>query len=98
MLGRALGLNAAGTTALIDRLERLGHVRRARDPGDRRRVLLEVTERAVALGWSFFGPLIGEVVGALNDLSGAELAAVRRFLGTVRTAVAARRLAPSTRR
>lgn len=40
-LGHQLGLNSAGTTALVDRLERLGHVRRTRDSRDRRRVLLK---------------------------------------------------------
>jgi len=78
-LGEQLGLNSAGTTALIDRLERLGHVRRARDTGDRRRVLLEVTPQAVELGWSFFGPLIGAMVAGMGAFSAGELAAVGRF-------------------
>src|SRR3954467_7428888 len=39
-LGDQLGLNSAAVTALIDRLERVGHVRRVRDTHDRRRVLL----------------------------------------------------------
>lgn len=90
-LGRQLGLNSAGTTAVIDRLERLGHVRRTRDDRDRRRVLLEVDERAVALGRSFFGPLIADVVAAAQALSEAELAAVQRFLGAVQESVAAQR-------
>jgi DNA-binding MarR family transcriptional regulator len=57
-LGAALRLNSAGTTALLDRLERQGLVRRERDEGDRRRVLLTVEPKAVDLGWSFFGSLI----------------------------------------
>ncbi|MBB4927225.1 MarR family transcriptional regulator [Kitasatospora kifunensis] len=90
-LGRQLGLNSAGTTALLDRLERLGHVRRVRDDRDRRRVLLEVDERAVALGQSFFGLLIAEVVAATRTLSDSELAAVRGFLAAVQGAVATQR-------
>ncbi|WP_371645830.1 MULTISPECIES: MarR family transcriptional regulator [unclassified Streptomyces] len=43
--GEALKLNSAGTTALPDRLERLGLVRRRRDDRDRRRVLLTVEQR-----------------------------------------------------
>jgi len=39
-LGAALGLNSAGTTALVDRLERAGHVRRVRGEKDRRRVVV----------------------------------------------------------
>ncbi|MET7396956.1 MarR family transcriptional regulator [Dactylosporangium sp. NPDC005572] len=82
-LGEQLGLNSASTTGLIDRLERAGHVRRIRDTRDRRRVHVVVEERAVALGWAFFGPLITEVVTATRAFSDAELDTVRRFLGTV---------------
>ncbi|WUL09053.1 MarR family transcriptional regulator [Streptomyces sp. NBC_00354] len=79
-LGEALKLNSAGTTALLDRLERLGLVRRSRDERDRRRVLLVVEPKAVELGWSFFGPLIGGLVDAAEDFTPAELDAVQRYL------------------
>lgn len=79
-LADQLGLNSASVTALVDRLARAGHVRRERDPGDRRRVLLVVEEQAVALGWSFFGPLITGMVAAMSAFDEAELATVRRFL------------------
>ena len=83
-LAAQLGLNSASTTALIDRLERLGLVRRARDTHDRRRVLLCVEERAVALSWSFFGPLINGMVTAMHGFDEAELSVVRRFLLSMR--------------
>ncbi|AUG80843.1 MarR family transcriptional regulator [Kitasatospora sp. MMS16-BH015] len=79
-LGGQLGLNSAGTTALVDRLERLGHVRRERDTADRRRVLLSVTPEAVALGESFFGPVIRGLIDQAAAYSPAELAVVHRFL------------------
>ncbi|KOU15858.1 MarR family transcriptional regulator [Streptomyces sp. WM6372] len=79
-LGDALRLNSAGTTALLDRLERLGLVRRGRDPHDRRRVLLAVEPKAVGLGRSFFGPLIGGLVDAAEEFTAAELDVVRRYL------------------
>ncbi|MFJ9730434.1 MarR family transcriptional regulator [Streptomyces sp. NPDC101171] len=82
-LGGQLRLNSAGTTALVDRLERLGLVRRTRDTTDRRRVLLEVEEQATGLGWTFFGPVIGEVVAASEGLDPGELETVRRFLTSV---------------
>ncbi|GGV14582.1 transcriptional regulator [Kitasatospora herbaricolor] len=91
LVGAQLGLNSAGTTALLDRLERLGHVRRVRDTRDRRRVLLEVEDRAVALGQAFFGPLISGIVAAGQDCSEPELAAIRRFLGAVQGIVAEQR-------
>jgi DNA-binding MarR family transcriptional regulator len=94
-LGEQLGLNSASTTGLIDRLEKAGHVRRVRDTQDRRRVLLAVEEQAIALGWSFFGPLITELVTAMRSFSDAELDTVRRFLLAMTEVVLATRLAPN---
>ncbi|MGW4019874.1 MarR family winged helix-turn-helix transcriptional regulator [Streptomyces sp. NPDC005009] len=82
-LGGQLRLNSSGTTALVDRLERLGWVRRSRDTADRRRVLLEVEEEATRLGWAFFGPVIGEVVTVAEGFDAGELETVRRFLTSV---------------
>ncbi|MFI8260126.1 MarR family winged helix-turn-helix transcriptional regulator [Streptomyces sp. NPDC085665] len=80
LLGEALRLNSAGTTALLDRLERLGLVRRRRDEQDRRRILLAVEPKAVELGRSFFGPLIGGLVEAAGQFTPRELDVVRRYL------------------
>lgn len=93
-LGAQLGLNSASATALVDRLERLGLVRRERDTRDRRRVLLAVQDEAVTLGWSFFGPLIHAMVGAMRSFDASELATVRRFLLTMRDVTAAGRRDP----
>ncbi|MFF9090134.1 MarR family winged helix-turn-helix transcriptional regulator [Streptomyces sp. NPDC014991] len=87
-LGAALGLNSAGTTALVDRLERAGHVRRLRGERDRRKVTIVVDERAVALGWSHFGPLLHRAVDLLRDYDERELAAIRGFLAGVLDATA----------
>jgi DNA-binding MarR family transcriptional regulator len=43
-LAEATGLTSGAMTAAIDRLEQLGYARRVRDPDDRRRVLVELTE------------------------------------------------------
>jgi DNA-binding MarR family transcriptional regulator len=97
LLGARLHLNSASTTALVDRLERLGHVRRVRDERDRRRVRLEVSAQAVSLGSTFFGPLIGGVVAALQPFSSAELDTVQRFLDAVNGSIAAvRQESPTT--
>jgi DNA-binding MarR family transcriptional regulator len=90
-LGEQLGLNSAAITGLVDRLERLGHVRRVRDTKDRRRVLLIVEDRAKTLGWSFFGPLIDGMVTAMAAFDDVELATVRRFLLSVNDVVASSR-------
>ncbi|MGW6985522.1 MarR family transcriptional regulator [Streptomyces sp. NPDC054932] len=80
LLGARLGLNSAGTTAVIDRLERLGHVARIRDDHDRRRILLRVEPAAIRLGREFFGPLIDGVLQVLDSFDPAERETVRRFL------------------
>jgi len=87
-LGAALGLNSAGTTAVIDRLERAGHARRVRGRQDRRTVVVEVDERAVELGWSFFGPLIERAVELLRGYDERERDAIRGFLEGMREAAA----------
>ncbi|MFF2351434.1 MarR family winged helix-turn-helix transcriptional regulator [Kitasatospora sp. NPDC058115] len=90
-LGEALGLNSAGTTGLVDRLERLGLVRRERDPGDRRKVRLVVEDRAIALGQGFFGGLIADLVAAMEAFGEDELAVAQRFLATMTEVVSAAR-------
>ncbi|MFF7067511.1 MarR family winged helix-turn-helix transcriptional regulator [Streptomyces pseudovenezuelae] len=87
-LGGELGLNSAGTTSLIDRLERAGLVRRVRGRQDRRKVVVEVDEHAVELGQAFFGPLIGRAVELLRGYDERERAAIRGFLAGVREAAA----------
>jgi DNA-binding MarR family transcriptional regulator len=82
-LGAQLDLNSAGTTTLADRLERLGLIRRVRDTRDRRKVFLEVTDRAADTGWAFFGPVIHAAVAEISTFSSTELAAIERFLDSM---------------
>ena len=82
-LGRAVDLSSASVTALVDRLERAGHVRRVRDADDRRRVALEMSESAMAAGAEFFGGLNRDLLAATAGYSDEELAVVRRFLEQV---------------
>jgi DNA-binding MarR family transcriptional regulator len=56
-LARESGLTTGAVTAVIDRLERLGYVQRVADPGDRRRVLVELTPQAVRRIEELMGPL-----------------------------------------
>lgn len=79
-LGEAVDLRSASVTALVDRLERVGHVRRVRDPEDRRRVGLEMSESAMAAGAEHFGGLARDLVAAMGDYSDDELSVVRRWL------------------
>jgi DNA-binding MarR family transcriptional regulator len=79
-LARQLRMTTASATALIDRLETAGHVRRVPRTDDRRRVDLAVTPSAKELGWSFFGPLIDATVAVLDTRSPADRAAIDTFL------------------
>ncbi|SHN81813.1 DNA-binding transcriptional regulator, MarR family [Geodermatophilus obscurus] len=79
-LGQAVELSSASVTALVDRLERAGHVRRVRDPQDRRRVVLEMSESAMAAGGQFFGGLQRDLLAAMEGYADDELTAVRRLL------------------
>ena len=80
VLGEAVDLRSASVTALVDRLETAGHLRRVRDPEDRRRVALEMTESAMAAGAEHFGGLARDLTAAMADYTDDELAVVRRFL------------------
>ena len=48
-MARNLGLTSSALTALVDRLERQGVAERVRHPRDRRRTIVQVTERGEAI-------------------------------------------------
>ena len=79
-LGSAVELSSASVTALVDRLERAGHVHRVRDAEDRRRVVLGMSDSAMAAGGAFFGGLQQEMLAAMEGYTDEEIAVVRRFL------------------
>jgi len=54
-LAQRAHLSPAGITTLLDRLERKGLARRARDDADRRRVLVEVTPKLREMGAELYG-------------------------------------------
>jgi DNA-binding MarR family transcriptional regulator len=54
-LAELTGLTTGAITTVIDRLERAGLARRVRDPGDRRRVLVEVAPEAARGAPNFYG-------------------------------------------
>lgn len=82
-LGRRLGMSSASATVLADRLERAGYVRRHRDPHDRRRVILEVTDTAAMRAQTAIGPL----VEALNSISERHDVAGQQQISTYLAAV-----------
>lgn len=79
-LSRGSGLSLAATTDLIDRLEQRGLVRRMRDPADRRRVLVEMTERGRKEVGRFYGPLVREGGALFSGVSDQEVARMVEWL------------------
>jgi DNA-binding MarR family transcriptional regulator len=73
------GLTSGAATRMLDRLERIGYVRRRPDRGDRRRVLVELTPRASTLAAEFYGSF-AEAGSGLNRYTASELALLRDFL------------------
>lgn len=86
-LAKTLGISTASTTVLIDRLEALGHVRRAPAGDDRRRVVLELTDHARVEGVHYFGSLQRRIAAATSQMDQQQLEAVRDYLQAVLGAV-----------
>lgn len=86
-LAGQLRVTTASVTALLDRLERAGHVRRVPRSDDRRRVDVLVQDSAKDLGWAFFGPLIDATAAVLDRRSAAERAVIDAFLDDMVAAV-----------
>ena len=85
-LSSLLGTSTGATTAVIDRLERIGHIHRNREHADRRIVTLHFEPLAMELAGAYFGPL-GQLTGQVMDrYSTGELEVVHRFLQDMRGA------------
>ncbi|MFC0003169.1 MarR family winged helix-turn-helix transcriptional regulator [Micromonospora siamensis] len=86
-LGDLLNLSSGAVTALVDRLERAGHIRRDRDTADRRKVFLRYADPGAQLAMEFFGPLgrrTDEVMAGFDD---DELETVQRFMAAMVTSM-----------
>jgi DNA-binding MarR family transcriptional regulator len=79
-LAEAAGLSPAAITALLDRLEAKGYIRRVRDTVDRRRVLVELSDLARKRAWRIYGPVAEEGAALLGRYTDAQLAAITSYL------------------
>jgi DNA-binding MarR family transcriptional regulator len=86
-LTRYLGLSTASTTAILDRLERSGHITRAANPDDRRSIFIAATPRADAEVRQTLGNMHGRMLAAVIDMTPEESAAVVSFLQRMSDAV-----------
>jgi DNA-binding MarR family transcriptional regulator len=79
-IARQVRLTPAAVTALIDRLESRGFVRRKADAGDRRKVLVEMAEAATAVVRDAYLPMQEAGVTLLEKYTEAELRLFARIL------------------
>jgi DNA-binding MarR family transcriptional regulator len=79
-LAREAGLTTGAVTALVDRMEAAGLLRRSYDPKDRRKVWVELTAEAQKLGDEVYGPLNQTGQMHLDSLSDEQLFTIIGFL------------------
>jgi DNA-binding MarR family transcriptional regulator len=79
-LAEGASLTTGAVTAVVDRLQSKGYVRRVPDPNDRRRVLLELTDLARDRAWELYGPLAERGRQHLERCSAAELELLIDFM------------------
>ncbi|QYF73158.1 MarR family winged helix-turn-helix transcriptional regulator [Cryobacterium sp. PAMC25264] len=82
-----LGITSASTTALLDRLERSGQVRREHSPFDRRALILIPTATTDAEMQAALGDVPERMVEVANRLNPAQAKVVIDFLKSMRAAV-----------
>jgi DNA-binding MarR family transcriptional regulator len=79
-LAAEAGLTTGAVTGVIDRLERAGFARRVLDPGDRRRVKVEVTPKFYARADKIWGPPRADWGKTLSKFNADELELITDFL------------------
>jgi MarR family transcriptional regulator, organic hydroperoxide resistance regulator len=79
-IGAHLGLTSGAITGLLDRLEAGGWVRRERDPGDRRRVIVHLSNERGPDLWLVYQPLAEAIEAYRDGLDPRDLRVVVDFL------------------
>ncbi len=79
-LADAAALSPGAMTAVLDRLERAGFVRRVREEEDRRRILVEVTPEARRRAEELYGPIAADGFAAMRRVSTEDLAMILDFV------------------
>jgi DNA-binding MarR family transcriptional regulator len=82
-LARRLGVTPPAVTAVVDRLEALGHVSRTTNPADRRGVVVTPTPGSVAQAMGMLMPMVTDIDAVLDSFSPAEQAVITDYLDRV---------------
>lgn len=71
-IAQKMGHTTAAATGLVDRLEKLGHVRRVHALDDRRKIMVEITESGTALVGEVRDDMITNILRIMELLSPGE--------------------------
>lgn len=87
-LAAAARVTSGAVTAVLDRLEKSGLVRRIDDPADRRRVLVEVTPDLAARSAPLYGPMVEEGLNWIAGYTDEQLETILDFMERTREVLA----------
>lgn len=82
-LARRLKLTPPAVTAVVDRLEELGHATRVQNPADRRAVVVTPAPASVKRTMSFLMPMIADVDATLDGFDDEQQAVIAEYLERV---------------
>ena len=71
-LAQKMGHTTAAATGLVDRLERLGHVKRVHASDDRRKILVQITPSGTELVAAVRDDMVGNLLKMLSQLEPSE--------------------------
>ncbi|MBM9578168.1 MarR family transcriptional regulator [Leptospira sp. 201903070] len=78
-LAESLGLTTGAVTSVIDRLEKVGLVRRIADPNDRRKVVVELIPEAMQEAEKIYSPMGNSMMNLFQNYKDEELEFIIRF-------------------
>ena len=82
-LARRLGITPPAVTAVVDRLEELGHATRVANPADRRAVVVTPAPASVQKAMSYLMPMIGDIDATLDGFDADQQATIAQYLERV---------------
>ena len=82
-LARRLGITPPAVTAVVDRLEELGHATRVTNPADRRAVVVTPAPASVTRAMSYLMPMIGDIDATLDGFDADQQAVIADYLQRV---------------
>lgn len=82
-LARRLGVTPPAVTAVVDRLEELGHVTREPNPADRRAVVVTPNPASAQKAMSILMPMISDIDATLDGFDVDQQATIAEYLDRV---------------